>query len=276
MAPTKADIKLIPSNPDEVMVIRNVTPNIVTCSVPFLRFGKIKIGGRGTIVRLPNNTLAVFSPVALTPAVQAEIAKLGGQVRYLAATDIEHHIFLSDWKAAFPTAKVLGPEGLPEKRAAQKNEHVDFDVVYKAEHCHGNHPSVDAEFDAVFDIEYVPVHPNKELVVNYRPDKTLIEADLMFNLPATEQYSKTGLDPNSGVFTKLFGAIQSAHGPATWQKRMLWYGFSSSNRDGFNKSVQRIAGWDFDKIIPCHGDVIETGGKGVFEKVFEWHLQGKK
>ncbi len=41
--------KLIPSNPSEVMVIRNITPNIVTLSLPFLRFGTIKVGGRGTI-----------------------------------------------------------------------------------------------------------------------------------------------------------------------------------------------------------------------------------
>jgi hypothetical protein len=41
--------KLIPQNPADVMVIRNVTPNIVTFSVPFARFGKFKIGGRGTL-----------------------------------------------------------------------------------------------------------------------------------------------------------------------------------------------------------------------------------
>lgn len=41
--------KLIPSNPADVMVIRNVTPNVVTFSVPFARFGRIKIGGRGTL-----------------------------------------------------------------------------------------------------------------------------------------------------------------------------------------------------------------------------------
>jgi hypothetical protein len=41
--------KLIPTNPSDVMVIRNVTPNVVTLSVPFARFGKIRVGGRGTI-----------------------------------------------------------------------------------------------------------------------------------------------------------------------------------------------------------------------------------
>ena len=41
--------KLIPSDPDHVLVIRNVTPNIATFSAPFSRFGKVKIGGRGTL-----------------------------------------------------------------------------------------------------------------------------------------------------------------------------------------------------------------------------------
>lgn len=41
--------KLIPKDPEEVMVIRDVTPEITTLSVPFSRFGKFKIGGRATI-----------------------------------------------------------------------------------------------------------------------------------------------------------------------------------------------------------------------------------
>jgi len=41
--------KLVPANPSEVMVIRSVTQNITTLSVPFLRFGRLRIGGRGTI-----------------------------------------------------------------------------------------------------------------------------------------------------------------------------------------------------------------------------------
>jgi hypothetical protein len=40
---------LIPANPADLMVIRNVTPSITTFSVPFLRFGKLAIGGRGTL-----------------------------------------------------------------------------------------------------------------------------------------------------------------------------------------------------------------------------------
>lgn len=44
-------------------------------------------------------------------------------------------------------------------------------------------------------------------------------------------------------------------------------------------SVQVIASWQFDRIIPCHGDVIETGGKeawrSAFKKFFDDITAGK-
>lgn len=132
---------------------------------------------------------------------------------------------------------------------------------------------MDADFDREFDYEYVGSHSNKELVMCHKPDRTLIEADMMFNLPATEQYSRTGESATSGALTKFFNVVQNTVGKATWQKRFLWYAASAKDRDGFNRSAKTIASWDFDRIIPCHGDVIESGGKGIFMKVFEWHLK---
>jgi hypothetical protein len=41
--------KLVPQNAEEVMVIREIAPGVTTLSVPFLRFGRIKFGGRATI-----------------------------------------------------------------------------------------------------------------------------------------------------------------------------------------------------------------------------------
>jgi hypothetical protein len=117
---------------------------------------------------------------------------------------------------------------------------------------------------------------NKELVFCHKPSRSVIEADLMFNLPANEQYSKSDENPASGFLTKLFTSLQNTKGAASGQKRLIWYGTSSSDRPGFNKSMVKINSWDFDRIIPSHGDVIETGAKGVFQKVMEWHLNGSK
>lgn len=40
---------LFPEDPSASMVIRNVTPNIVTMSLPFARFGIMRFGARGTL-----------------------------------------------------------------------------------------------------------------------------------------------------------------------------------------------------------------------------------
>ena len=100
----------------------------------------------------------------------------------------------------------------------------------------------------------------------------MVPNSMMFNLPAKEQYSRTGEDPTSGILNKMFIGLQTTKGAATWQKRFLWYAASAGDRQGFNQSVRKIASWDFERIIPCHGDVIESGGKGIFKKIFEWHL----
>ena len=196
-------------------------------------------------------------------------------MRYLTALDFEHHIFLSEWAAAYPSAKLLGVDGLPEKRQKSKETAgTRFEHVWTQKNKLDM--KVDPEFDREFNVEYVGSHANKELVFCHKPDRTLIEADMMFNLPAKEQYSRTGEDPSGGWLTRLFIGMQNTTGAALWQKRFLWYAASLGDRQGFAQSVKRINSWDFDRIIPCHGDVIETGGKGIFQKVMEWHLNAAK
>lgn len=265
--------KLAPDNPEEVMVIRQVVPRtITTLSVPFWRFGRVKLGGRGTIVRLRSGALAVFSPVALTDEVKRTVSEMG-TVKYITALDIEHHIFLGPWHKAYPDAKVLGPEGLPEKRAKSDVENVPFAVVFPSDAQKKEATKVDPDFDSEFSYEFVSAHANKELVFCHRPTKTLIEADLLFNLPATEQFSRTGESATSGILTRLMSALNHTRGEAMGQRRFIWWAISSGNRSGFNKSIAKINEWDFDRIIPCHGDVIESGGKGIFEKIMRWHLE---
>lgn len=213
--------------------------------------------------------------MALTPEVRTTVEALGNDVAYLTAMDFEHHIFVSEWARAFPSARILGVDGLPEKRESNpETAGTTFSHVFTQK----NKASlkVDDSFDKEFDYEYVGSHANKELVFCHKPDKTLIQADMMFNLPAHEQYSRTGEKATDGILTKFFTSFQNTVGSATWQKRFLWYVASGPDRKGFNESVRKINGWDFDKIIPCHGDVIETEGKAIFRKVFAWHLEGVK
>jgi len=204
------------------------------------------ISNISSTVTLQSGSLAVFSPVALTPTVKSKLESLGNKVAYITAPDLEHHIFLSAWASAFPSAHIIAPEGLAEKRAELNKSDksvtiLPFNTIFTAKNKADI--KVSEEFDSEFEYEFVDAHPNKELVFHHKPSKTLVETDLLFNLPATEQYSRSPDSPTTGFATKLFSGIQNTRGDAVWQKRMLWYVFSKGDRPGFNKSVQRINGW---------------------------------
>ncbi|KAH8799777.1 hypothetical protein F5884DRAFT_811225 [Xylogone sp. PMI_703] len=257
------------------MVIRTISPSITTLSVPFaFAGGRVKAGGRSSIVRLSTGSLAVFSPVALTPAVREKVDSLG-TMRYIVALNIAHHIHISAWAKAFPDANVICVEGLPEKREEDiSTQGTTFSHIFTTANKTTLH--ISDEFDAEFDYEYVSAASNKDLVFLHKPTRTLIEADLLLNLPATEQYSKVPGGTSVGMLGKAVSSAFSAKGNMTWQKRSLWYGVGSKNRQSFGESMRRILGWDFDMIIPCHGDVIDRDAKATFQRLMEWFTHGKK
>ena len=266
---SKSAHKLVPQDSSSSMVIRDVVPGkIAIFSVPFLRFGLIKFGGRGTLVKLKTGNLAVFSPVSLNSEAKAKVQQYAqasppGNVRYIVAPDIEHHIFLSPWAKEYPDANIIGPEGLPEKREKDpQNAGTKFHHVFTPQNKHDM--KISAEFDDEFDYEYMHSHGNKELVFLHKPTRTLIEADLLFNLPPTEQFSKTDDDPNGGILTRIFNGMLNTRGDMKWHKRFLYYGPGVADRKGFAESVRKIQSWgEFDRIIPCHGDVVEQGGSRI-------------
>jgi Domain of unknown function (DUF4336) len=271
---SKSAAKLIPADPAKVMVFRDILPNMTTLSTPFARFGVFKVGGRATIVKLQTGALAVFSPVALTDDVRSKIQSMGNNVKYISAMDFEHHIYITPWAKAYPQAAVIGVEGLPEKR---ENDPATKGISFSHVFTQSNKKDmrISEEFDNEFDYEYVHSHQNKELVYYHKPTKTMIQADFMFNLPAYEQYSKSGVAPNSGILTKLFISFMNTKDDAVWQRRFVWYLAGSKDRPGFSESVNRMKRWDLQRIIPSHGDVIESGAQGIFDKITLWYREGK-
>ncbi|KAM5471828.1 hypothetical protein MauCBS54593_003234 [Microsporum audouinii] len=263
--------KLAPSDPEKVMVIRKICDNIVTCSLPFSRLGIFKFGGRATLVRLQTGSIAVFSPVALTHSVREAVDSLGGNVKYLIAPDMEHHLFLNDWTKAYPEAEIIAPEGLWEKRQSKpETSGPKFEYIFTPENKDTLH--ISDEFTAEFDVEYIHAHVNREIVVLHKPSGTLIQADLFFNPPGNEQYQKSKEGARDGLANKLYLFLMSSKGNAMSQQRMIWYLMSGKDHKAFKKSIQRVDGWEFDCAIPCHGDTVDQGAKRMFRTLFQWFL----
>ncbi|KAI9705705.1 MAG: hypothetical protein M1820_005115 [Bogoriella megaspora] len=255
--------KLLPTDIDSTTTIRKLTSNITIVNIPFQIGGTVKAGGRTTICRMHSGRLAVFSPTPLIQSVETAVAEMGGNVSHLIAPNKGHHLFLGQWKTRYPNAKIIGPIGLPEKRA--KSEEVDqvgFDTVIGEE--------LDEESDSEFAIEFLNTYPNSDIVFDFIREKTLIEGDVWFNVPALEQYSSSNEDPKSGLPTKLVTHINQAPGDS-WTGRMKWFVFTGGNQESLARSVKAIQEWPFERIVPCHGDVLENDAKAKWKSLFPRH-----
>ncbi len=70
---------------------------------------------RMVVARLEEEALWVWSPVALDEGLRAEVGALG-RVAHLVSPNKIHHLFLSEWHAAFPEARLWGPASTIAKR----------------------------------------------------------------------------------------------------------------------------------------------------------------
>jgi len=238
------------SGADSEIAIRQVTPEITTFSRPFMRFGFLPIGGRSTAVKLSTGDVWLLASTPLTGETKAAIDNMG-PLKYIMGADAVHHLFLGEFKKAYPEAKVIGVEALVAKKRA---EGLALDGAYGADP-----PDTKYGFEDEIKACYFSGYANKDVAWLHVPSKTLVEADLLFNLPATEQFSKVKKSPTGKL---------DPHG--SLHKWLVWG--QSKDTAAMGRDVKTVAGWDFDRIIPCHGDVIETGGKKAWEATYSKYL----
>jgi len=208
-------------------------------------------------VTLASGDVWVLASTPLEPETKETIDKLG-PVKYLIGPDAEHSLFLAEYQKAYPNAKVIGVQALIKKREGV----ISFAGAYGAD-PEGTQYGFEPEITAC----YFSGFKNKDVAFLHGPSKTLIQADLIVNLPGNEQYSKSTTSPRIPLIGGLFRP------DTTGYKRIFWR--LGTDKPSMIRDAKTVAGWDFDRIIPCHGDVIETGGKAVWLEAYKWYLDGK-
>ncbi|KAK7683457.1 hypothetical protein QCA50_013290 [Cerrena zonata] len=241
---------------NENTVIREVTKGVWTFSTPFKRSGIIPFGGRSTAVQLKEGGVWVLASTPLNDVTKSKLAELG-DVRWIIGADAVHYMFLNQFKKEYPNAKVIAVADAASKVA---EDGLKFDGAW------GSDPP-DTKYGFEDDIQhcYFSGFRNKDVAFFHPASKTLIEADLLLNLPPTEQYSKSGTSgqiPFLGQFVSPWSGLH---------KRMVWY--TGVDKEAMKRDARTVAAWDFERIIPCHGDVIEKNGKKAWTSVYEWYLK---
>ncbi|KAI0251955.1 hypothetical protein BJV78DRAFT_1125449, partial [Lactifluus subvellereus] len=235
-----------------------VATNVWTFSTPFTRLRLFRIGGRSTAIKLASGDVWVLASTPLTAETKATIDRLG-PVKFVVGPDSVHHLFLGEFfHRAYPNAQLLTVEEVVEKK---KDENLNWHGYWS-----------DSNREPVFGFEdeikscYFSGFRNKDVAFLHAPSKTLIVADLIFNLPATEQYSSSRFGSGLPLLSR-FSRLNPYTGLHHGLTKALGVNIAAMRRD-----VKTVASWDFNRIIPCHGDVIEVDGHKAWRAAYQMYL----
>ncbi|RGP35550.1 DUF4336 domain-containing protein [Pseudotabrizicola alkalilacus] len=203
---------------------------------------------RMAVIRLTNGDLVLWSPVALTNELRAEIEALG-RIRYLIAPNSLHHTFLADWHHAFPEAGVFAPPGLREKRP---------DIPFTGEFGSTALPGWAGEIDVVV------VRGNRittEAVFFHRASRTALFTDLL------QQFPPGWFTGWRALVARLDLMVRTE--PTVPRKFRLAFTDRAAAREG----LRQILEWPTGKVLIAHGKPVTEDGQAFLKRAFRWLVQ---
>jgi len=215
---------------------------------PVVSFYGFPYPTRMAVIRLANGDLFVWSPMALDGALRAEVDSLG-RVAHLVSPNVLHHLWLADWKAAYPAARLYASPGLKKKRR---------DLAFDAELSDRPEPAWRGQIDQV------RVGGNlfmTEIVFHHRASRSAIFADLI------ENFQPDWFKGWRGVLARLDGIVQPNYGAP---RELRWACFF---RRSARRSIQGIIDLAPERVVIAHGEMAERGGTEFIRFGFRWLLK---
>src|SRR3954463_11292689 len=190
------------------------------------------------VARLAGGALWVHSPAPLDDALRRALKELG-EVRWVvAASRLHGHVWMEQYRPAFPPAELLAPPGLAKRR-----KDLRFD---------GDLPG--AQWEGVIDQELLRGHRLlDEVEFFHRPSRTAVMGDAVWNVAPS--------DPGR---VRLWAGRRSGPGPTRvfrWQFR---------DRAAARASIDRMLAWDPERLACGHGAPIASGGGAALAEAYAW------
>lgn len=197
---------------------------------------------------MENGDLWVWSPVRFTADLRADVDRLG-PVRHLVSPNKLHHLYLKEWKTAYPEAALWGPQSTIKKRS---------DLSFR-EPLTDNPPQ-----DWLPDIDQAWFRGSfamDEIVFFHRTSGTAIVADLI------QTFSDRFLRKHWGWFrflARLDGLTQDQAGaPREWRLSFI-------NRAPARRARAKVLSWNCQRVIVAHGEWVRADGHALLQKSFRW------
>lgn len=246
VTPREARVKYVPGSWHNRTseIIRNLSANVWVVERGYVHMG-MDMGGKMTIVRLPDRRLFVHSPLPMNAALKTAIDALG-DVSAVVAPNTQHIDFVPHWKKHYPNATYIAPPGF-------KAEKPDF--PFDEELSEDNVPN-DAFKDAEGTIKqvYIKSAPAmRETVFFHVPSKTLMVTDLMMTIP------KKGVP----FGTKVGGVMLNVVFKNLYKHMIV------KDKQQFDQCLQQIEAFGFETVVPCHGDIVSKDAVNAFKRFWK-------
>lgn len=200
---------------------------------------------RMALVQLAEGGLFVWSPVALTDTMRAEVEALG-PVQFIVAPNSLHHLFVQQWQAAFPSAKTVAAPGLAKRRK---------DIKLNGEL--GDEPHA----GWANDIDQVAVRGNAittEVVFFHKASGTVLFTDLLQSL-------------KPGSFRGWRALVAKLDGMTAGEPRVLQkFRVAFTDRKAARQAIRRILAWPVRQVLMAHGPVVNTDAAALLQRAFSW------
>jgi uncharacterized protein DUF4336 len=219
----------------------SVGDGLWTVREPEFRMLGLKLGTRMTIVRLPQGTLLLHSPVAVSSALAGAIETLG-PVAHIVAPNLFHHVHAGEAQKRWPGAKFHGASGLNRKR---RDLRVDSVL---------GRDKLSEDWQGTLTPVTIQGCMLGETVLVHAPSRTVISSDLFENFQSMDHLP-----------TRLY--LKAA---GVWQKpgwssflRVLYRDHRAARR-----SVDALLEHDFEGAIIAHGEPVTHGAKEAVRRTF--------
>ncbi|HEX7689926.1 MAG TPA: DUF4336 domain-containing protein [Burkholderiaceae bacterium] len=220
-------------------------PSLFIANGPPVSFYGFPYPTRMAVVQLASGALWVWSPVALTDELAAEVAALG-PVRYIVSPNRLHHLFLSAWARRWPEARLYAPPGLAAKRP---------DLHFHGELGDTPDPAWAQDIDqAVFRGSFALT----EVVFFHARSRTAIVGDLI------QRFDTSTLSAWKGLLLKLDG-LAGEHGSTPRELRITFL-----RRGAARAARDKVLGWQPEQLLIAHGRCVQGGATPVVDAALAW------
>ena len=218
---------------------------------PIVDFYSFPYPTRMALARLAGGALWIWSPIALTDSLRAELAALGRPAHIVSPNKL-HHLFMDEWASEFPGAKLWGLPAVIRKRADLKFSGVLSD---------------DPPEDWRGEIDQAIFHGSlfmDEIVFFHRASRTALFADLIENLSMEFLRNTPGWQGWRTTLARLEGITEPVgRAPLEWRLSFVRRGMARA-------ALGRVLGWDPVNAVMAHGTIARGGAPAFIRESFAW------